>query len=107
MQLLSLVTDGRAAIGHITAEAMDVSKSYFLPAPSTKQVLEELKGVAGPFDTTIVQKLQSTVTARETLKTQSYDALVCLNSKSTSCTDLIRVISAFLPSRQLKIPPCT
>lgn len=71
------MTDKYTAIGHITAEAMDTSKVTFLPVLSTKQALEELRVVSGPFDTTLIQKLQSTITARDTIKTQSYDTLVC------------------------------
>lgn len=77
-----IITDKCVAIGHITAEAMDTSKASFLPAQSTKQALEELKAVSGPFDSTLVQKVQSTVTARDAVKTQGYDTLVCLKRYS-------------------------
>lgn len=73
------ITHGYVAIGHITAEAMDSSKLSFLPASSTKQVLEELKSNCGPFDQTLLQKLQSTVTARDSVKNKGFDDLVCQN----------------------------
>lgn len=65
-----------AAIGQITAEAMDTSKSQFLPLPSTIQVLDELVASAGPFGETLREQARRIAEARDDHHSQCYDQLV-------------------------------
>lgn len=81
----AIFPDKTAAIGHITAESMDTSKPSFLPSVLTKQSLEDLNVVCGPFESSLLPVVHKIAPARELLKAQGYDNLVCTSTLAVGC----------------------
>ena len=64
------------AIGQITAEAMDTSKSQFLPLITTQQVISELAEFTGSPNKALQQKVRQISQARDEYQTECYAQLV-------------------------------